>query len=90
MFEGLTQDDLAAALANALAVDLEAITLLRTHPAQPGNLFPTGLDRETYTRATIEIVKYARQCAELAARLRDLPSVPMLVIDDAIIGGYSL
>lgn len=90
MFQGLTQDDLAAALAAVPAVDLEAITLLRTHPVQPGNLFPTGLDRETYTRATIQIVKYARDCADLALVLRGLPSVPMQVIDDALTGGYSL
>lgn len=90
MFEALTQEDLIAALADVPAVELEAIQILRTHPAQPGNLFPTGLDRETYTRATIQIVKYARDCADLALVLRGLPSVPMQVIDDALTGGYSL
>jgi hypothetical protein len=90
MFEGLTQEDLITALADVPAVELEAIQILRTLPAQPGNLFPTGLDREVYTRATIQMVKYARECADLAARMRDLPSTPLAVIDDSLTGGYSL
>jgi hypothetical protein len=90
MFEGLSQEDLAAALIQAPAVELEAITLLRENPPRPGNLFPTGLPRETYTRATIQMVKYARECADLAARVRDLPGVPLKVSDDALIGGFSL
>lgn len=90
MFEGLTQDQLAAALADAPAVELEAIALLRQHPPVGANLFPTGLPRETYTRATIQLVTYARACASLAAQLVDLPARACTVLDDSALGGYSL
>jgi len=90
MFNGLTQDELAAALLNVPAVELEAINLLREHPAQPGNLFPTGIAPEVYTNATIEMVKYSRACADLATRMRLLPSQALAIPDDDLIGGFSL
>lgn len=76
MFEGITANDLAKALEQVQPVELKGMELLRQHKPKPGNIFPTGLDRQAYIDATVEMINYTRVCAELAKRIEAVPSQP--------------
>lgn len=90
MFDGMTQDEVIQALATVPAADLPVLKLLRKRQPQHGSLFPTGLTREEYTEATRDMLEYTRTCADLAQRLRALPSIPAPNDDLMQLAGYVL
>ena len=93
MFEGLTQDALMKALIDVPEVDLKGLALLRQHQPQPGNIFPTGLERQEYIDATLEMVSYTRSCAGLASviiKLQGRALIPSDHENHKLLAGYSL
>lgn len=55
---------------------LEAIELMQSHTPTHENIFPAGLEPEQYAQATIQMIRYADTCHQLAQRIKECPAVP--------------
>lgn len=74
----MSADTLADLLGNLPEYELLGVELLRQHTPAPGAIVPAP-ELSVYAQATIQMIRYRRDCTNIHEQIRKLPPTPLSI-----------